>query len=125
MGRRNPCERNLCEKVGSGSPSTKDGRNAPTSLVLGQFPSLVVHESLRIYEPYAFTGLLLRETLEFKETHELLSNANTSRSSSEEEDLLFGERQTGSIRRELCRVDETREDNGASALLSGQKRRYK
>jgi hypothetical protein len=92
--------------------------------VLRQFPPFVVHESLRINKPNAFAGLVLRETLEFKETQELLGNANTSRSSSEEENSLFAAGQTGSSRREFGCIDEAGENNGPSALLSGRKRRY-
>ena len=93
------------------SLSTENSRNVPTLLVLGQFSPLVVHKALRIDKPYPFPSLLLWETLKLEETQQLLSDTNTSGPSAKEKNSLFTQRETGGGRRELCRVDETRENN--------------
>jgi len=93
--------------------------------MFGQGASPIVYKTLGIHQPNAFASLVLRETLEFKEAEELLSNADTSGSCSEEENPLFLGRQTRSGRRKFRRVDETGQDDGPGTLPSRRIRRHR
>ena len=68
-----------------------------------------------------FAGLILRETLEFEEAHQLFGHANAGGSSPEEENPMVLEWVTRSGRRKFCRVDKPGQNDGPSTLLSHRK----
>lgn len=87
-----------------------------TLLVFGQLAAVIVDEALRVYEPDPLAGLVLGQTLELEEAHQLHGDTDASGAGTEEENAVVGERATRSGRREFSGVREAREDDGASAL---------
>ena len=87
-----------------------------TFLVLGKLAASIIDETLRVNEVDALACLILGETLQLEEAHELHSDADTGGASTQEKDAMIVERAARCSRRELCSVHKTGEDDSTSPL---------
>jgi hypothetical protein len=67
-------------------------------------------------DPNLFRSIDFTQALEREERQQLLRNTNSSRASAEEQDAMFSEWPAGCLRCEMCRVQETRENDRTRAL---------
>jgi hypothetical protein len=85
--------------------------------MLRQRSSLLVDQPLTIYEPNLLSCLIIAQPMQPEVTHQLLRNAHTRATCTQEQDpMRFRRRATRCSGREPRGVDEAGEDNSAGAL---------